>query len=91
MKSEKYLLFTVGCDKKTHELRVWIGGGSEIEIDEGIPLNTVPKPSDLPEMVGNAIKSAVAGMFLYSKLTVDEKNSEILKLLGELEKLLSEE
>lgn len=90
-KSEKYLLFTVGCDKKTHELRVWIGGGNEIEDEEGISLATVPKPSDLPEMAGNAIKSAVEGVLLYSKLTTDEKKSEILNLLDELDKLLSKE
>lgn len=90
-KSEKYLLFTVGCDKKTHELRVWVGGGNEIEDEDGIPLATVPKPSDLPEMAGNAIKSAVEGMLLYSKLTTGEEKSEILKLLGELDKLLSKE
>lgn len=89
--SEKYLLFTVGCDKKTHELCVWVGGGSEIEEEDGITLAVVPKPSDLPEMAGNAIKSAVKGMLLYSKLTPDEKNSEILKLLDELDKLLTKE
>lgn len=90
-KSEKYLLFTVGCDKKTHKLCVWVGGGNEIEGEDGITLAVVPKPSDLPEMAGNAIKSAVEGMLLYSKLTTGEEKSEILKLLGELDKLLSKE
>lgn len=90
-KSEKYLLFTVGCDKKTHELCVWVGGGSEIEDEDGITLAVVPKPSNLPKMASDAIESAVEGVLLYSKLTTDEKKSEILKLLGELDKLLSKE
>lgn len=90
-KSEKYLLFTVGCDKKTHELCVWVGGGSEIEDEDGITLAVVPKPSDLPKMASTAIESAVEGVLLYSKLTTDEKKSEILNLLGELDKLLSKE
>lgn len=66
--SEKYLLFTVGCDKKTHELCVWVGGGSEIEEKEGITLAVVPKPSDLPRMASEAIDSAVGGTLLYSQL-----------------------
>lgn len=90
-KSEKYLLFTVGCDKKTHELCVWVGGGSEIEDEDGITLAVVPKPSDLPKMASDAIESAVEGVLLYSKLTTDEKKSEILNLLSELDKLLSKE
>lgn len=90
-KSEKYLLFTVGCDKKTHELCVWVGGGSEIEDEDGITLAVVPKPSNLPKMASDAIESAVEGVLLYSKLTTDEKKSEILKLLDELDKLLSKE
>ena len=90
-KSEKYLLFTVGCDKKTHELCVWVGGGNEIEDEDGIPLAIVPKPSDLPEMAGNAIKSAVEGMLLYSRMKNDEKGTEILKLLDEIDKLLAKE
>ena len=89
--SEKYLMFTVGCDKKTHELCVWVGGGSEIEGEDGITLAVVPKPSDLPKMASNAIESAVEGTLLYSRMKHDEKGTEILKLLDELEKLMSKE
>lgn len=89
--SEKYLLFTVGCDKKTHELCVWVGGGSEIEGEDGITLAVVPKPSDLPKMASDAIESAVEGVLLYSRMKHDEKGNEVLKLLDELEKLLSKE
>lgn len=90
-KSEKYLLFTVGCDKKTHELCVWVGGGNEIEGEDGITLAIVPKPSDLPKMASDAIESAVEGTLLYSRMKGDEKGKEILKLLDELEKLMSKE
>lgn len=86
--SEKYLMFTVGCDKKTHELCVWVGGGQEIEGEDGITLAVVPKPSDLPKMASNAIESAVEGTLLYSRIKGDEKGKEILKLLDEIDKLL---
>ena len=66
--SEKYLLFTVGVDKKTHELCVWVGGGNDIEEKDGITLDVVPKPSDLPKMASEAIESAVEGTLLSSQL-----------------------
>ena len=91
MNSEKYSLFTVGVDKKTHELAVWVGGGNEIENEKGITLAVVPKPSDLPVMAGKAIMSAIEGILVYSKVKEDKEKEQILSLINELDKLLSKE